>query len=100
MEGETINVNMDIFNSYLLFCLDMIIPCKEITIFPNNKPWVKMMLNEKRRYVQNRNRAQYKTGQRKLDKKISEAKRAYKEKVEDLLRTSCSKDPWKGLKIL
>ncbi len=27
-------------SSYISFCVDSNIPCKEITIFPNNKPWV------------------------------------------------------------
>ena len=102
-EGK-INVNMDIFNSYFLFCLNMIVPCKEIILFPNNKPWVnkelKTLLNEKCRNVQNGNRAQYRTIQRELNKKISEAKRAYKEKVEGLFRTNRTKDAWKGLKTL
>lgn len=42
----------------------------------------------------------FKAIQRKLNKKISEAKRAYKQKVEGLFRTNLAKDAWQGLKTL
>lgn len=30
----------DVTCSYVAFCKDMIIPCKRVTIYPINKPWV------------------------------------------------------------
>ena len=46
---------MDVVTSYIKFCVDSVIPSKQITIFPNNKPWVtkdlnlKAVLNKKKR---------------------------------------------------
>ena len=39
-EDDDINVNVDVFNSYINFCTDMIVPTKEVIIYPNNKPWI------------------------------------------------------------
>lgn len=30
----------DVTCLYVAFCRDMIIPCKQVRIYPNNKPWV------------------------------------------------------------
>ncbi len=41
----------DVVSSYILFCEDMLIPCKTVKIFPNNKPWftksLKALMNER-----------------------------------------------------
>lgn len=36
-ESVDININLDVFNSYIRFCTDMLVPTKEIIIYPNNK---------------------------------------------------------------
>ena len=45
---------------YVLFCEEMIIPKRTLTIFPNNKPWItkklKSLLNGKKRVFQTGNR--------------------------------------------
>lgn len=102
--GADVNVNTDIFNSYFNFCLDMLIPTIDMKIYPNNKPWINRelisMLNEKRRIRQSGNSDQKKELQKRIDKKITDAKKEYKEKIEGLFRTNKSKDAWKGLKTL
>ena len=39
-------------SDYINFCVDSVIPCKEIKIFANNKPWitkkVKQIINRKK----------------------------------------------------
>ena len=39
-------------SDYINFCVDTLIPCKRIRVFPNNKPWingrVKQVINEKK----------------------------------------------------
>jgi hypothetical protein len=30
----------DVVSDYITFCEDMLVPKKEIKVFPNNKPWV------------------------------------------------------------
>ena len=102
--GADVNINLDIFNGYFNFCYNMIVPTKKIKIYPNNKPWIKKelksMLNEKHRLVRNESDVERRTLQRNIDKKITESKRIYKEKVEGLFKTNKTKDAWKGLKTL
>lgn len=102
--GADINTNVDILNSYFLFCLDMLVPTKVIKIYPNNKPWVtkelKVLLNEKRRYMVNGDSTQQKAIQKRINKKIADSKKGYKEKIEGLFKTHSVKDAWKGLKTL
>ena len=69
----------------------MIVPTKKIKVYPNNKPWIKKelksILNEKKhRLVRNGSDVE-RTLQRDIDKKITESKRIYKEKVEGLFKT-------------
>lgn len=59
------------------------------------------MLNKKKhRLERNRSDAERRILQRNIDKKISDSKRIYKEKVEGLFKTNRVKDAWKGLKTL
>lgn len=38
-EGD-LNLLTDSISSYLTFCVDNVIPAKEVKLYPNNKPWV------------------------------------------------------------
>ena len=101
---ENVNSNLDIIDSYLNFCIDMIVPSKEVVIYPNNKPWVnkevKDLITEKRRIALDGDPIQLRNIRQQLDRKIAEEKRAYKAKGEGLFRTNSAKDAWKGLKTL
>ena len=50
---ENLNELVDVISSYISFCVDSVIPTKQITVFPNNKPWVtkdlKAVLNKKKK---------------------------------------------------
>ena len=99
-----INVNLDTINAYLNFCIDMLVPTKEVVIYPNNKPWVnkelKSLMNEKRRIALSGDRIRLRNITQQLTRKIEEEKNKYKEKVERLFRSNNPKDAWKGLKTL
>lgn len=38
--GDDLDSLVDVTCSYITFCRDMIVPCKQVKIYPNNKPWV------------------------------------------------------------
>ena len=38
--GEDLDQLVDVICSYVAFCSDMIIPCKKVQMYSNNKPWV------------------------------------------------------------
>ena len=73
-------------SSYISFCVESNIPCKDITVFPNNKPWVtkelKSVINRKKRIFYTGNSQDKKEMNRELRNEIKKAKTAYREKVE------------------
>lgn len=99
-----INENVDVFTSYVQFCVNMLIPTKEVKQYPNNKPWVtkeiKEHLNEKKKIYHTGDRDRLRTIQREIKSKIAEQKKVFKEKVEHLFMTNQAKDAWTGVKVL
>ena len=100
--SESVNEATDVISSYINFCEDMLIPTKMVKIFPNNKPWItktlKKTINEKKIAFQSKQ--DRKAVQKRLNKQISDAKRACKEKVETQFQSGSIADAWKGLKQL
>lgn len=79
----------------------MIVPTKEISIYPNNKPWInsdiKALLIEKKRTFINGDCMQSKVIQSQLNRKILDAKQSNKVKIENLFKSNKSKDAWTGV---
>ena len=100
--SESVNEATDVISSYINFCEDMLIPTKMVKIFPNNKPWItralKKTINTKKIAFQSKQNC--KAVQKRRNKQISDAKRAYKEKVETQFQSDSIADAWKGLKQL
>ena len=100
--SESVNEATDVISSYIHFCEDMLIPTKMVKIFPINKPWVtkalKKMIHEKKIAFQSKQDCT--VVQKRLKKQISDAKRAYKEKVETQFQSGSIANAWKGLKQL
>jgi hypothetical protein len=99
----SLKYNVDVCTCYIKFCTDMVIPTKNVIIYPNNKPWltreVKLVINKKKHSLSS-DRADIKVIQKELDVTIRNAKNCYKNKVEDLFKTNKTKDAWTGLKYL
>ena len=78
--------NVDVLNSYLHLCVEMIVPKKIVKCFPNNKPWVTKELKEllgRKMYIHvNNNWDMLKDIQKQVDDAIHACKINYKRKVE------------------
>ena len=102
-DSSNLNENVDVCTSYIQFCIDLVIPTKSVTAFPNNKAWVtkevKSIINKKK-YALSHGRSEIKSIQKELNLTIKNAKHTYKEKVENMFRTNKAHDAWKGLKCL
>lgn len=72
-------------SSDVSFCVDTNIPCKNITVFPYNKPWVtkelKNVINKKKSIFYKGN-SQEKENTKEVRNEIRKAKRMYQDKVE------------------
>lgn len=77
----------DVVCSYVAFCRDMIIPCKQIKIYPNNKPQVnrsiKNSLLKQRQAHKHGTVTDLHVATKELKTEISKAKQKYKSKLEE-----------------
>ena len=101
--SEHVDHNAEVFTDYINFCIDMIVPTKQVKCFGNNKPWVtkdlKQLLNKKKYLLSSNDREQLKTVQKEINRTIAECKRNHKVKVEGLFKHD-TKSAWKGVKQL
>jgi hypothetical protein len=91
-------------SDYINFCVDTVIPVKEIRCFANNKPWVtkeiKDVLNRKKAAFASGSRDELKAVQKELKRVIREGKDKYKKKLESKLDQNCVKEVWDGMKAI
>ena len=102
--SDNLESSVDVITEYMQFCIDGVIPDKEIKCFPNNKPWVtkdlKELLNKKKRILGCKDKDAMKEVQKEIKSAIVKCKKEYKDKIEDLFDSNNSKSAWKGLKLL
>jgi hypothetical protein len=102
--SDDVNEAADVVSEYIVFCENMIVPAKEIKLYPNNKPWIskslKNTIKEKRAAFQSGDEAEKKRIQKKLREEIRQAKLEYKKKVESQFESGNMRNAWQGLKSL
>ncbi len=81
-----INELTDIESSYITFCVDLVIPTKQVTTYPNNKDRVtkelKNVINKKERIFYSGDFLEKKAVNRELRNEIRRAKTTYRRKIE------------------
>jgi hypothetical protein len=101
--NATSEYNVDVLTSYLHFCINNVVPKRTVKCYPNNKPWVtkelKDLLNQKKVAFKSNDRETLKTVQSDINRKISDCKRQYKVKIENLFKKD-SKSAWNGIRML
>ncbi len=87
--GDDLDELTDVICSYAAFCRDMIIPCKQVRIYPNNKPWVnksvKACIQKKRHAFKQGIASDLHVATKELKIEIRKAKQTYKSKLEENL---------------
>ncbi|XP_055498465.1 uncharacterized protein LOC129701356 [Leucoraja erinacea] len=96
-----LNLLTDSNSSYLSFCVDAVIPTKQVKLYPNNKPWVtkdlKQCLNNKNVAFLQGDKHRVKQYNSELRRKTRLAKLHYKNKVEEKFTTGNAREAWQGL---
>ena len=98
------NVNelADVISSYISFCVNRIIPTKQITIYPNNKPWVtkdlKCVLNKKKVMFYTGTVEENKQVNKEVKAAIQQARQNYKNKIERRFAGNSFRAAWQGIK--
>ena len=102
-EGD-LNLLTDCITSYLSFCVDTVIPTKQVKLYPNNKPWVtkdlKQCLNNKKVAFLQGDKNRVKECNSELRRKTRLAKLHYKNKVEEKFTTGNAREAWQGLNTM
>lgn len=88
---------------YINYCVESLIPSKQIKIFPNNKPWVtrevKAAINKKKAFYSG-DKERIKDAQRELKVIIRQGKQKYKERVEGNMSCTNTRGLWNGMKSI
>ena len=102
--SDDVNECVETVSSYIQFWENNIVPSKEVTCYPNNKPWLTKELKQKfiakRQYIYHKDRLQLKILQKDLDKEIQQCKQNYKRKLEANFSEGNSRQAWKGLQAI
>ncbi len=97
---ETTTVTTD----YIDFCVQSVIPTKEIKIYPNNKTFitkdVKHIINLRKIAFKNKDIGKLKQIEKDLKSKLREAKRKHRLKLEEAHRSKSSKQLWDTMKAM
>jgi hypothetical protein len=101
---DSLDSKTDTITDYISFCVDTCIPCKTITLYPNNKPWItkemKAVLNEKKRAFCSGDRANLKAVQHKINTQMRKCKKQYVDKIEQQFSANDLRYAWSGVKTL
>lgn len=98
-----LNENTEVVTAYVKFCEELCLPTKEITQYPNNKPWFDSSLRAKLQVKDAAYKSRtsdvmaYKRAKYDLEKAIKLARATYRQKLEDSLASSNSRDLWSGV---
>ena len=91
VDSESVNEATDVISSYINFYENILIPTKMVKIIPNNKPWITKALKKNEKKIAFQSKQDRKVVQKRLNKQINDAKRAYKEKVETQFQSGQTK---------
>lgn len=102
--GDDLDSMVDVTCSYMAFCRDMIIPCKKVKIYSNNKPWVtksvKSCLQRKKIAFKHGTTMDLHVATKDLKVEILKAKQSYKEKLENKMASKNPGSAWANMKTI
>lgn len=100
-EDDDLDSISDKVTCYINYCVESVIPRKQIKVFPNNKPWVtravKAAINRKKAAFISGDRDQIKTVQKELKRVIKQSKVKYEERVEEQMSNCNTWGLWNGM---
>ncbi len=88
--------------SYINFCTDIVTLEKQIKVYPNQKPWfnnrVRELLRVRDAALRSRDREEYGRARANLHRGITQAKREYKQRIEDNFNKNNPHAMWQGVR--
>ena len=101
---ESFDTLCSTITDYINFCVESIIPTKEIKKYPNSKPWlnrnIRQKIRAKNEAFKTNDRHLYQEAKRNLDREIKFAKKSYAKSIEDKFKTGNMKIVWSNLNTI
>ena len=102
---NAVNINdlTEVVTDYIKFNEEIHSEKKTIKVYGNDKPWITTSLRKKivdKHSAFSQNSPDYASKKKEVDDAINEAKKEYKEKVEQHFKSNNMRDAWKGIRTL
>ena len=101
---SSLDEQVDTITAYMAFCVDMLVPTKQVKTFPNSKPWatkeVATVLKRRQQAFKDGDKDQVKQLQKEARKVILANKRRFQSKVEESFQSSNSRQLWQNLQTV
>ena len=98
----TLNEATVLISDYIDFCITTIIKEKEVTIYPNNKPWmskeIKGLLKQKEQAARENDKQMKRTIQKEIDSLIRHGKQQFGKRIKNDFKAGNPKKALSGLK--
>ncbi len=102
--GGDLDQLVDVICSYVAYCRDMIIPCKRVKMYSNNKPWVtksvKACIQTKKLAFKHGTASELYTAKKDLKIEILRAKQDYKSILENKMAANNLGSAWSSMKAI
>ena len=94
----------EVITDYIHFCADNVVTKKDITLYPNNKPYitksVKDCIDRKKLALKNNDRVGLKMVQRELNQRLREARKHHRDTIEQTFMSMNSKKLWDSMRAI
>ena len=95
---------LDTVTSYIHFCTDMLVPQKEVLIYPNRKPWITdhtgILLKQRQAKLREGDTQAVKDLQKAVSREVTRGRQQYREKVEASLGSNNSRQLWQSVSAM
>ena len=95
---------LDTVTSYIHFCTDMLVPQKEVLIYPNRKPWITdhtgILLKQRQAKLREGDTQAVKDLQKAVSREVTRGRQQYREKVEASLDSNNSRQLWQSVSAM
>ena len=100
--SESLDECTEVVTDYVTFCEELCIPTKEVTMYPNQKPWfgstLRQKLTARDTAFRSGDASAFKAAKYDLRSAVKSAKRDYTRRLEHTLESTNRRDLWRGVK--
>lgn len=104
MEEGSLDERTTVINDYINFCVQLVVPTKDIKIYPNNKSYItkdiKKAINLRNQAFKQKDTGTLKQTEKELRTKVREAKSRHRQDLENAFKSNKSRKVWDTMKSM